>query len=284
MNAYEHILSKQVEWARNNELDLVGSQINRGRPAYTRTLESNLFEPLSPNTKESFQRGDGGELNGNPSKMQAVHSSSALGVNIFQFWENIGRVYQIAHACGFCRKTTKISRSVSFEIKYPINDNFRYSPNIDVVINNDPSSRYKVFAIESKFTEAYGGRGHSGIKPKYLDLEIWGEIPRLHELANTLNPKDNRFQYLHAAQLIKHILGLKREFGKTGFRLLYLWYDAIGNEGAKHRGEINEFLEIAKADEIAIHELSYQDLIIRLANEYRDSHGAYVEYITSRYL
>jgi len=284
MNAYEHILSKQIEWARNNGIELIGSQENRGRLAYTRNLENNLFEPLSPNNIESFRKGDGGELYGNPSKMQAVHSSSALGVNIFQYWDTIGEVYRIAHACVLCRRTTKISKSISFEVKYPIDDRFRYCPNIDVVIQNASSSKYKVFAIESKFTEAYGGRGHSGLKQKYFDLDIWEEIPRLKELATSISPKDNRFQYLHAAQLIKHILGLKREYGKTGFRLLYLWYDAIGSEGAKHREEISEFLETAKTDGIAIHELSYQELIIRLANEYRASRKEYVEYVTGRYL
>lgn len=284
MKAYNHAVSKQIEWARNRGIDLIGGKGSRGKPAYTRNLEDNLFEPLTLNTEESFQKGDGGELTGNPSKMQAVHSSSALGVNVFQFWNSANEVCRIAHTCGFCNKTTEISKSISFEVKYPIDDRFRYSPNIDVVIQNASSSKYKVFAIESKFTEAYGGRGHSGLKQKYLDLDIWEEIPCLHKLATLISPKDNHFQHLHAAQLIKHILGLKSEYRKTGFRLLYLWYDAIGSEGAKHREEINEFIETTKTDGIAIHELSYQELIIRLANEYRASHKEYIEYITSRYL
>lgn len=83
MRAYDYILSKQIQWARNNEIDLIGSRSNRGRPAYTQNLDDNLFEPLADDIKRSFQKGDGGELAGNPSKMQAVHSSSALGVNIF---------------------------------------------------------------------------------------------------------------------------------------------------------------------------------------------------------
>ena len=284
MNAYEQIFSKQKEWARNAEIELVRSKGNRGHCAYTRKLRDNLFEPLPPNTEESFQKGDGGELAGYPTKMQAVHSSSALGVNIFQFWDSSGEVHRIAQACGFCRRTTKISESISFEVKYPIDDGFRYSPNVDVVIENASASKYKVYAIESKFTEAYGGRGHSGLKEKYLDLDVWEEIPRLQELATSISPKDNRFQHLHAAQLVKHILGLKREYGKTGFRLLYLWYNALGSEGAKHQEEINEFLEIAKSDGIAIHELIYQELITRLAIKYRASHKEYVEYITNRYL
>ena len=284
MKAYEYILSKQIQWAHNHGIDLIGSKGNRGRSAYTRNLEDNLFAPLMPDTQKSFQTGDGGELTGNPSKMQAVHSSSALGVNIFQYWQSINEVEKIAYACGFCRKTTQVSRDISFEVKYSIDDRFRYAPNIDVVINNDSATQYKVFAIECKFTEAYGGYGHSGIKKKYLDLDIWQEISHLHELAISISPNDDQFQYLHAAQLIKHILGLKRAFGKTNFRLLYLWYDALGNEGAKHRAEVSEFIEVAKSDGIVIHGMSYQELIVRLANSYRVSHKKYVEYITSRYL
>lgn len=66
--------------------------------------------------------------------------------------------------------------------------------------------------------------------------------------------------------------------------MLYLWYDALGGEGARHREEIDQFLEAAKTDRIAVPELSYQELIARLANEYRTSHKRYVEYVTSRYL
>lgn len=284
MRAYDYILSKQIQWARNNEIDLIGSRSNRGRPAYTQNLDDNLFEPLADDIKRSFQKGDGGELAGNPSKMQAVHSSSALGVNIFQYWQSNKEVGKIAHACGFCRKTTKISKDISFEVKYSIDERFQYSPNIDVVMNNDPASQYKVFAIECKFTEAYTDRERSGIKKKYLDLDIWEEIPYLHDLAKSISPDDDQFQHLHSAQLIKHILGLKKVFGKTNFRLLYLWYDALGSEGEKHRVEISKFLEVAKSDNIAIHELSYQELIAKLADNYRVAHKKYVEYITSRYL
>ncbi len=284
MKAHEYILSKQIQWAHNHGINLVGSKGNRGRPAYARNLQDNLFEPLMPDAKRSFEAGDGGELTGNPSKMQAVHSSSALGVNIFQYWQGVNKVEKIAHSCGFCRKTTQASKSISFEVKYSVDSRFRYAPNVDVVINNDSATQYRVFAIECKFTEAYGGYGHSGIKEKYLDLDIWRETSHLRELAISISPSDNQFHYLHAAQLIKHILGLKKALGKTNFRLLYLWYDALGNEGARHRAEIAEFVEVAKSDGVVIHGMSYQELIVRLADDYRVSHKKYIEYITSRYL
>jgi len=64
------------------------------------------------------------------------------------------------------------------------------------------------------------------------------DIPNLHRLSKSLCPEDNAFLFLHPAQLVKHILGLKRALGKDGFRLLYLWYDVTGMEGAIHRKEI----------------------------------------------
>jgi hypothetical protein len=173
--------------------------------------------------------------------MQAVHSSSALGVNIFQYWKKINQVPAIAAACRFCNTVNTCSQDINFEVNFPISEKFLRSPNIDVVINNSPESRFKVFAIECKFSEAYYSRRHSGVSPKYIGLnKVWNNIPNLLELAKEISPDDNRFTHLHPAQLVKHILGLKEKFGKNKFRLLYLWYDTIGPESAKHHKEIEE--------------------------------------------
>ena len=77
---------------------------------------------------------------------------------------------------------------------------------------------------------------------------------------------------------------MKEKFGKDKFRLLYLWYDTIGPESANHHKEINEFTKITKEDGIHFHSTSYQDLIIRLAKNYRNLHRGYIDYITGRYL
>ena len=191
----------------------------------------------------------------------------------------------IASTCGFCRKDSDVSQKIVFEEKYQIGSRFQFSPNIDVVFHNSDSSPYKRFAIECKFTETYGSQVHGGIKPAYLELEkIWDGIPSIFNLAKSISPDDRKFEFLHAAQLIKHILGLKNRCGKTGFRLLYLWYDVLGPEGCKHIDEIGEFTQIAKSDGIKFYALSYQELIVRLANEYRQDHPEYIGYITERYL
>ena len=95
---------------------------------------------------------------------------------------------------------------------------------------------------------------------------------------------DNTFTYFHPAQLVKHILGLTNKFGKNRFRLLYLWYDCLGYEGAKHRAEVEKFTKVTKRDNIKFHALSYQELIVKMSHEYRADHDNYIKYISDRYL
>ena len=68
MNAYDYILSKQIQWAHRNNIILTGRKGSRGRKTYTKNLDDNLFEPLLPKVKSSFNQGDGGELTGNPAR------------------------------------------------------------------------------------------------------------------------------------------------------------------------------------------------------------------------
>jgi hypothetical protein len=287
MEGYQYILAKQTEWAKNRGINLIGSKKDRGQPAYTTNLNLNLFQPLLPEVRESFSRGDGGELGSFdfPGKMQAVHSSSALAVNVFQYWKSISVVPLIAAACGLCKPGSRASCEIQFEEKYPINESFKFHPNIDVVIHNEPTAQIKCFAIECKFSEAYGVRRHSGLKKKYLDCEnIWDEIPSLRTFGQRISPNDGEFKHLYPAQLIKHILGLKRQFGRGGFRLLYLWYDVLGEQGKWHRDEVAEFSKIAKEDGIKFHSLTYQELIAKLADQLRSEHQGYIQYLTYRYL
>jgi hypothetical protein len=238
--------------------------------------------------EQQIRHGDGGELNGrldSPPKMHAVHSSSALGVNIFQHWLAVGDVPAVAAACGLCARSNRHANNILFEFKCRISKQFQFSPNIDVVIENDETARFRAFAVECKYSEAYSSRGHSGLDPKYLELDsTWYDIPNIHTLARTISPADATFTHLHAAQLVKHVLGLKTAYGKDGFRLLYLWYDALGYAGAKHRDEVEQFMSAAKADSVHFHSMTYQELIVTLADEYRGQYADYITYVSSRYL
>ena len=186
-SGYEYIVSKQIEWAKNHDIPLIGSKGERGRQAYTLTLEQNLFEPLMPEVQKQIGAGNGQELVGtedSPAKMQALHSSSALGVNIFQYWQKRGLLNEIAAACGFCRKGSQVTSHLIFEDKsFLLGGHFKTPPNIDVVIHNQESASYECFAVECKFSEAYGGLSHSLLKPAYVANEsIWVglQIGRAH--------------------------------------------------------------------------------------------------------
>jgi len=223
------IIEKQRQWALNRGIELVGSEWDRGLRAYTPTLEENLFEPLSDLARAESQDGDGGEINRSkkgPPKMQALHSSSALGVNIFHYWNRPDRVNEIAAACGFCKRGSTRSERLAFEMKFKIAGHLTRRANIDVVLVNNNSARTKVFAVECKFTEAYRTGGHPGLRERYLKLDRpWDGLTNLRKIAEEVREEDKTYHHLHPAQLIKHVLGLRKAYDDR-FRLLYLWYDA----------------------------------------------------------
>ena len=320
MTGLELIKSKQQNWAKRPGFELVGGTIpDRGEKNYLYDLTDNLFEPLSDENLIYYDSGDGNETRDSKTrlaKMKALHSSSALVVNMFQYWQGKENT-PLLYACGLSSKkssepscvienissdTPKVlpitgrtfEPKIKFEEQFEISDDksrFPHSPNIDVVIETGLSD----IAIESKFTEPYNGRKYEGLKQKYVeDVSFWNELPNLYELAKEISPDNNRFQYLDAAQLIKHILGLKKRCEKQnlhlkrkiicGFRLLYLWYDVIGEDGVKHRKEIEQFAEIAQKDNINFSHTTYQEAITKLSKEYYVGNEKYCNYLTNRYL
>jgi len=92
MSPCEYIKARQLCWAWRHGKSLGGqfrndpdpAQAGRGEKLFVYDLDDNLFEPLTPEVREEFEAGDGQELNGRG--MHAVHSSSALVVNIFGYW------------------------------------------------------------------------------------------------------------------------------------------------------------------------------------------------------
>ena len=251
MNPYAYITRRQVLWAHRHGKRLGNqfrnhpdpAQAEHGEKLFAFDLDDNLFEPLMPEAREEFAAGDGDELEG---KMNAVHSSSALGVNVFHYWRSRGLLVEIAQAC---RVPSTQIEGMRFEAKYPIHDRFMKSPNLDVVIDYAPASGLKVTGIECKFNEPFGGWGKKGLKSVYLDHdEFWADLPNLRELAAQVSPDNTRFVALDAPQLIKHTLALKRACGRTGFRLLYLHYDVPGPEARGRNRRVRQGDEPGRGD------------------------------------
>ena len=179
-------------------------------------------------------------------------------------------------------KTTSFS-SIKFEEKFEISadkNSFPFPPNIDAVIH---SEAYDV-AIEAKFTEPYSGKPN-GLKAAYIEkADLWKALPALHSLAKEISPDNSKFRHLDAAQLVKHILGLKKNAASRGFCLLYLWYDVFGEDGARHRAEIEQFAAVAKADGIQFGHITYQEVIVSLAKNALEGNEVYCDYMIDRYL
>jgi hypothetical protein len=189
-----YIIERQRLWALRKNLGLVGSEPPRGDKLYTAILDDNLFCRLSDRTKAQIMAGDGNELRStynNPCKMQALHSSATIAVNVFEYWQQTkDGAATIARALGL---PALHAEQIDFESKWTIfNQSKRKKPNIDVVIKNAPGCPEQVFAIECKFSEAYSSRKHSFLSRDYLgecgelDSSTWSGINELRELAGAL--------------------------------------------------------------------------------------------------
>jgi hypothetical protein len=292
MNGKKYIKAKQRIWAKRKGFELTGgTKPKRGEKNYVDDIALNIFnKKLSSETLQDFKKGDGNETKDSKTrlaKMKALHSSSALPVNVFQYWQEKD-VSAILSACKLINRrpfnSDTLPNAVRFEQKFEISKDkklFPKAPNLDVVIEYNN----RVFAIESKFTEPYKKK-QKGLSERYTsDKSFWKGITNLEKLGNEISPDNNKFKYLDAAQLIKHILGLKNTpKRKNGFALLYLWYDVIGKDGAGHRDEIEQFAAIAKKDNIKFRYITYQEVIINLSNNFYDNNEDYLNYLTDRYL
>lgn len=287
MRSYEYIKARQLCWAWRHGKRLGGqfrndsdpTQADRGEKLFVYDLDDNLFEPLTPEARAEFESGDGGELGG---RMHAVHSSSALVVDVFDYWRKRGLFAEIA---GALRVPSVGITGMRFEAKFSIHDQFNRAPNLDVVIDYDGRGGLKATAIESKFNEPYGGGPMRGLNEAYLrNEELWSDFPNLRRIAEEISPENTRFTALDVPQLIKHVLGLKRAYGVEGFRLLYLWCDAPGREAVKHAEEIEEFAQCLESDGVHFQSLTYQDVIWSLAKNQRARHREFVDHLTERYL
>jgi hypothetical protein len=248
------------------------------------SVEANLFGGLHADTAKALEAGAGGELRGAIPKMSALHSSSALAVNLFQHWVAQKNFEMIAQLLGIPSRGIS---SVSFEYCCPIcpdpdSRGFPSPPHLDLGIEYRHRGRV---GVECKLFEPYGRLDHSTLRKPYLDLvEAWDDIPSWRRLAEQLQRGNAGFQRLGASQLVKHVLGLKYQTAAASVRLVYLYLDAIGAEAAEHRKEVLEFQGRVADDPILFVPLTVQEFIARASRVCGVQHRDYVHYLAGRYL
>lgn len=266
------IKQQQLDWARDAQIDQSSG--------YCIDPAENLPWLTSAIRKE-IEGGDGNEFKptraDRKTKIAALHSSSALAVNVFGYWhDNSER--RVAAALGFDCDVS----GICFERKYPTGVGTR-SPNMDVTLTLADGG---LLAIESKFSETYTSGGRKVIQEKYFPpgRKLWAEngLPGAQQLAERYRNGES-FEYLDATQLLKHLLGLGKQLGNSSWHLMLLWYD-VGNEQARvMHEEIKRFSDLLGEDGRRFCALTYQQFWKSLASNLGIDHDAYRTYIDSRY-
>jgi hypothetical protein len=268
-------VQSQLAWAERSRI-----ATERG---YTRELHSNLRCRLSAEAERAFARGSGSETRsrgGQPPKMSALHSSSALAVNVFDYWT--GRALApLVRALGVDGSAS----SFEFEAQLPTGAR-GIPPNLDVLFRLEPSG---LLGVESKFTEwmtPKSGMGPSLAPYVESDRSFWilANLPDSDRLARGIGePGEPRFRYLDVPQLLKHALGLRRAAGTDGeWHLRYVYLDYPCSAQARHSSEIEDFTDAVGA-ELHFGAITYQKFIHSLvAAKAVDVY--YENYLRERYL
>lgn len=313
MNSNELIREKQKLWATRTRTKM---RTDKYSCSHTLDPDENVFKGLSKLTKIWFKKADGHELemkDGYPPKMTAVYSSSALCVNIFQYFidkiDNPKLSSALFQSCKLIGQTDKLEvaemqfECINYSIK--IGDYTIAKPNIDLVAELTYGANKRHIIAESKFTEPYSG-SHNNFLPRkyYTNKDLWTNldlldlykalnIDNIDEIETNISGETEKgkfvfpYKYLDATQLLKHLLGAACRFkDKSNIRLVYLWYDAWGAEGACHRNEIENFRQIVEdTTPIKVRHITYQELIVNLWNKLdHNEHSEYLNYIVDRYL
>ena len=273
MDAEREIKRAQQDWARSRVIAF-------DRDGYVAQGESNLYRPLSDRAKLAFEAGSGAELRG---RMRALHSSSALVANFFDYWTE-RNMAPILNALGIAHDN---GVALDFEAQFHTGLGGT-PPHLDVTITHSTGF---VVAIESKFTEhlKWSTRGKSQFAPSYFPEQggLWAKrgLPASPELAESLRAEElcggrQRFEYLDPRQLLKHALGLSTQL-YSEFSLCYLYYDWSSERIKAHRREINLFEEWVGA-ELRFRALTYQKVFAKLSKSGQAGTG-YLDYLGSRY-
>lgn len=178
---------------------------------YVADVQSNLITGLTREMIESdYRNGSGNEWE---KKIRAIHSSAALAANTFGRWKNDPGKLKILGQLGF--------ESIQMEAKCPTGLKGT-PPNLDVLLKSE--SRKVVVGVESKFLEPLTPKPPE-FSGSYLSKEKEFEKPWKSLFDEVRQWPASR---LDIAQLIKHYLGLRKQY-QDGWQvyLLYIYWKPL---------------------------------------------------------
>jgi len=229
---------------------------------YAESVEANLIEGVPfAQCREDYKLGKGSELTGRkgqPPKMAAMFSSSALVVNTFGPWRNDPLTLAL--------KAHPTFKSLKFEASCP-NGLKQFSPlatnpHLDVLLQ----SHDNVLGIESKCLE-YLSPKEAAFSSTYEKISDERNQSLWFQYIAVLREDSHLYRHLDVAQLIKHALGLSYTYaGKQqgAPEILYMFWEPTNwknfDEFKRHRDEIEQFATAVGGDSLRFDAMSYPEL------------------------
>lgn len=230
----------------------------------------NLFAPLHPDSLREFTERSEISVDGSGERISAPHSSTALAVNTFDWFRSHGFAPMAAALEIEVAEFVGYERRHSFGLPRPANLDVEFATVDGIAVG-----------VEVKLREPYGHVSNPFADKYFTTTGLWDGLPNLERLARTIRTCDPpAFSTLHAAQLIKHALGLHRSYGDD-FVLVYYWHYVPGPVSDRHKQELAMFEDVVRRD-INFTSVTVEDLLGAFPR-----HGdwqPWLDYMTSRYL
>ena len=234
---------------------------------YAPSWKENLMKGLPLAEIEiDFGAGAGHELD---SKLCAAHSSAALAVNTFGPWRKDPASLKLGGSSGF--------RSMRFEAVCSTGLGGT-PPHLDLLAEGDLP-----VAVESKCTEWFQAKpaefsgSYDRLQPSIGDSPWYDEMLQLRSAPR-------RYQFLDAAQLVKHAFGLLTRYGGREVRLVYLYWEPRNadtwSECRQHRTESDDLATKVQKSPVRLIPMSYRDLWAEWESKGSSDH---LRYLRTRY-
>lgn len=268
------IKERQRSWAKES------ARIELDEEGFCVIPERNL-RWLTDEMRRQVEAGDANEF-GQPGQrglIGALHSSSALVLNVFGYWQGRRDAEPLAQALGAPAPIAKVKFGEQFPTGVSV-------PGVDVLLELKDGT---LLAVESEFTEWFGHPGREPLSKQYFpkDRKLWTDagLPGAQAAAQR-HREAPQFDRLDAPQLLRQLLGLALQKGrakKKEWHLQLLWFREPGGNAREMEEEIARFQKLLGPDAHRFSSVTYQELWTRLASAVVKAHPAYADYLAKRY-
>lgn len=272
---------RQLEWAQARGIETRIDEQSGLPLLQVVNLNDNFRVPLPDEAKTQLMRGSGGELN--PPDCATGHvyslgSSMALCLNFMEAWRG-GGIEALARALGF--EEDRPLRAW-YDVRVPLSVKRTEAPSVDTMLVSTKGDGY-MYGIEAKFCEAFDGKPRPPLTRAYAErkdlLDGW---PRIQRVARSLDGRsESAPRHIHASQLIRQLMVMRKNFGRANFALVHLWHDVNDRDARSYQAEMDDFALKARQDGIAFLSKSWQQ-VFKLAAGVQTPDG-WREYMDSRY-